>query len=723
MATPGRVQAPDLNFNPTIQPGPLVNAVMVQPFNPSGAGSNLMRIADSLQTLGAPMSQFARVMNANQIDEQSKQIDATVARIQAGFGTQATAEDINNVTSALHPKVAQRVTEDYMFNVGNQWVQTQLENIPHDVVMSPAEEQAFYQKLRQDALREAGNDPLRAAGFMKAVQGQIEQSSQQTSAMRRAEWTKVQTDAFGNGIAMEADKVANMSLVPQLSTAITNTAQAYNAPWLIPFLTRSAQIESSGGRNVANPNSSARGPFQFTAGTGKAYGLMSEADRLDIGKSTAAAAQFAMDNYNTLKKGLGREPTMGELYLAHQQGAGGALNLLKDPNAKATDVVGVDAVRLNGGAPGMTAGEFANLWTAKFGDSAGATPEASAGQPILPPEALALRSYFFGADAEYKATGSLANAERRDIAAQTFLQKAIQYRDERFLLAMPEELMTPAIREDYFKAREQISNLKVSDRVDRDRLQESMDKQTTRDVMYEVINRRASGEQIDPYQIAIGPDGKLDPVRYEAAKAAVFAGGNLYSDVQSKREAARLRDGIQNAFLKGDYSAIPMLTYNGDAPTADDLRTAIMMNPALNDQEKIALYGTVEKDLGTVAFLQSPPVEKWYDTNVSSTLEGMLRDPIISVKLSQFPDIRDKVREAYDLSLITQIEAAGSVPVDMRSMLREATNDAREVITNLTGATSASVPTAPTQSTDAMGNSTGTGLDAETQALLDKYNK
>lgn len=134
------------------------------------------------------------------------------------------------------------------------------------------------------------------------------------------------------------------------------------------YLSRTAQIESNGNPRAANPNSSARGLFQFINSTAKQYGL---ADPFDPAASTNAAARLAMDNANVLRRALNREPTAAELYLAHQQGAGGAAKLLANPNVRAADVVGEKAVRLNGGDPNMTAGQFASLWLNKFGGQQG----------------------------------------------------------------------------------------------------------------------------------------------------------------------------------------------------------------------------------------------------------------------------------------------------------------------------------------------------------------
>lgn len=130
------------------------------------------------------------------------------------------------------------------------------------------------------------------------------------------------------------------------------------------YLNRTMQIESRGDVNAVNPNSGAAGPFQFISSTARQYGLDNPHD---LRASADAAARLARDNASVLRSRLGRDPTAAELYLAHQQGAGGAAKLLANPNARAADLVGKKAVEWNGGRPDMTAQEFANLWLRKFG--------------------------------------------------------------------------------------------------------------------------------------------------------------------------------------------------------------------------------------------------------------------------------------------------------------------------------------------------------------------
>ena len=142
------------------------------------------------------------------------------------------------------------------------------------------------------------------------------------------------------------------------------------------YLERTAFLESRGNPNAKNPKSSAGGLFQFIDSTAKQYGVK---DKFDPVQATDGAVDVAVDNMRILTNALGRKPTAAELYLAHQQGGEGARRLLSNPNAKAVDIVGEDAVRLNGGNVNMTASEFASLWLDKFNNAKTIAP--TAGRP------------------------------------------------------------------------------------------------------------------------------------------------------------------------------------------------------------------------------------------------------------------------------------------------------------------------------------------------------
>ncbi|HXJ73160.1 MAG TPA: hypothetical protein VNM37_09905, partial [Candidatus Dormibacteraeota bacterium] len=129
------------------------------------------------------------------------------------------------------------------------------------------------------------------------------------------------------------------------------------------YLMRTWQIESGGQLNPKDSETGAQGPFQFVSTTAKQYGLTNPRD---FASSAEAAARLAADNKTALTASMGRPPTDAELYLAHQQGASGASKLLANPTARAGDLVGDRAIRVNGGDPNMTAAAFTSMWAARF---------------------------------------------------------------------------------------------------------------------------------------------------------------------------------------------------------------------------------------------------------------------------------------------------------------------------------------------------------------------
>lgn len=144
------------------------------------------------------------------------------------------------------------------------------------------------------------------------------------------------------------------------------------------YLMEKAAVESSFDPNAKARTSSATGLFQFIESTwlkmvkehGPKYGLEKYADKIsDNGNvsdpktrkailnlrkdpeiSAYMAAEFATDNYNTLKDRVGGHVGSTELYMAHFLGANGAsafLNAMKkSPNMAAADLF-PDAARSN----------------------------------------------------------------------------------------------------------------------------------------------------------------------------------------------------------------------------------------------------------------------------------------------------------------------------------------------------------------------------------------
>jgi hypothetical protein len=195
------------------------------------------------------------------------------------------------------------------------------------------------------------------------------------------------------------------------------------------FLERTAFLESRGNPSAQNPDSSAGGLFQQIDDNARAYGVK---DRFDPVQSTDGAVDFAVDNMRILTEALGREPTGAELYLAHQQGGGGARALLSNTSANVVDALApiykgdreraARAVRLNKGNVNMTAGEFASLWLDRFNNAKTIAP--TAGTPANA-NAVASRS----GEAVQRAVNPSAGAASVDVnlssgAAPTALMEA-----------------------------------------------------------------------------------------------------------------------------------------------------------------------------------------------------------------------------------------------------------------------------------------------------------
>ena len=151
------------------------------------------------------------------------------------------------------------------------------------------------------------------------------------------------------------------------------------------YLETISMLESSGGTNVGTGQYT--GVFQVGPEVAAEFGVTPEQLR-DPRVNAQVAAKLAAKNANFLRGILGRDPQGWEIYLAHQQGRGGAAALIRNPNANVVDALtpayggdrnkAMAAVTQNGGNPNGTAGEFAKKWADKFG---GALPQPFTGGP------------------------------------------------------------------------------------------------------------------------------------------------------------------------------------------------------------------------------------------------------------------------------------------------------------------------------------------------------
>jgi len=154
-----------------------------------------------------------------------------------------------------------------------------------------------------------------------------------------------------------------------VESAIKSAADATGVP--LSYMRTMAQIESSGDPTAHRTNSKYTGLYQFDEATAASVGVK---DRNDAGQAALGAAKLAQKNIKSLK-GYGIDVDINKnpelAYLAHQQGAKGAADIIK---AAQTGGPVSDRLRktmdANGGK-GMNAAQFLEHWKKTYDKKAG----------------------------------------------------------------------------------------------------------------------------------------------------------------------------------------------------------------------------------------------------------------------------------------------------------------------------------------------------------------
>jgi hypothetical protein len=134
------------------------------------------------------------------------------------------------------------------------------------------------------------------------------------------------------------------------------------------LLNKIAGIESGYKASAANPNSSAKGLFQFTDSTWKGMGGK-QGEQFDPEKNAELGAKFIRQNAEGLKSTLGRNPTYGEVYASHFFGLKGAKDLLNmDPKTPMNQAVSAQVLKANPQLKDKTVGQVMAGLNNKMGE-------------------------------------------------------------------------------------------------------------------------------------------------------------------------------------------------------------------------------------------------------------------------------------------------------------------------------------------------------------------
>lgn len=134
------------------------------------------------------------------------------------------------------------------------------------------------------------------------------------------------------------------------------------------LLNKIAGIESGYKSSAANPNSTAKGLFQFTDSTWKSMGGK-KGEQFDPEKNAELGAKFVRQNAEGLKGALGRNPTYGEVYASHFFGLKGAKDLLNmDPKTPMDQAVSAQVLKANPQLKDKTVGQVMANLNNKMGD-------------------------------------------------------------------------------------------------------------------------------------------------------------------------------------------------------------------------------------------------------------------------------------------------------------------------------------------------------------------
>lgn len=208
-------------------------------------------------------------------------------------------------------------------SAGNLWGSAKAAAVKLSQIPAQAVESAR-QSYKNDGVAGAVKAAVRTTSEVtRSAYKEVESAQKVSSGILKGRWSEEEKLVIGSTSKTNPGGFrAGKALDAETKEKIVATAKKYGiAP---DHMLAIAQMESGGNTNAVSPTGAA-GLYQFTSGTAKQYGLT---NRFDSGANIDAAARLYLDNKKALEK-AGIAPTKDNMYIAHQQGAGGAIQIIR----------------------------------------------------------------------------------------------------------------------------------------------------------------------------------------------------------------------------------------------------------------------------------------------------------------------------------------------------------------------------------------------------------
>lgn len=142
-------------------------------------------------------------------------------------------------------------------------------------------------------------------------------------------------DAVATGLSSRTQQ--DQARLANTTPSVNYDALNKRLGWPTGAAERIAMIESNGDPNSNwNKSTKYKGLFQISASEMRSVGLN---DPLDLRQNVEAFARLQERNISSLENSLGRTPSVGEVYLSHQQGRAGSVALLNGGDTPAVETL------------------------------------------------------------------------------------------------------------------------------------------------------------------------------------------------------------------------------------------------------------------------------------------------------------------------------------------------------------------------------------------------